>query len=270
MLSSPCVHCNKPMNGGVFRRPNECPHCRKLQDARFASDGKTLVVAEPPTNIDSPPVVDQVTDTLDQASAVPERTPEQVAALKEAKALKLRREKLRKQEALKKRAEAEQSQDKQLASTRASVKVATPAVERRVDTSASNRTPEELKKIAAIKKAKALKLRQEQLRKAALLKQKRLQDAANQTEQSAPVKKSADKRELSEAELLKAKKIAQIKKARALKLRQEQLKKAAILKKKKELLAKKQAEQARANANEAKPVSDNPFLSATSKYPKPR
>ncbi|WP_370979375.1 heavy metal-binding domain-containing protein [Agaribacterium sp. ZY112] len=32
MLNKPCLSCQKPLNGGVYRKPNMCPWCGELQD----------------------------------------------------------------------------------------------------------------------------------------------------------------------------------------------------------------------------------------------
>ena len=40
MYNSPCISCKKPMNGGVYRKSNECPHCSMLQDSGVLAKGK--------------------------------------------------------------------------------------------------------------------------------------------------------------------------------------------------------------------------------------
>lgn len=42
MISKACVKCNKPMNGGVYRKPNQCPHCFELQDETRTADNKLI------------------------------------------------------------------------------------------------------------------------------------------------------------------------------------------------------------------------------------
>ncbi len=37
-----CVSCQQPMNGGVYRKPNQCPHCLTLQDHAKSADNKPL------------------------------------------------------------------------------------------------------------------------------------------------------------------------------------------------------------------------------------
>ena len=41
MLNKSCIHCKQPMNGGVFRKPNQCPHCMSWQDQAKASSSNT-------------------------------------------------------------------------------------------------------------------------------------------------------------------------------------------------------------------------------------
>ncbi len=42
MINKSCVSCNKPMNGGVYRKPNQCPHCLSLQDESLTVDCKPV------------------------------------------------------------------------------------------------------------------------------------------------------------------------------------------------------------------------------------
>ncbi|MFL0801480.1 MAG: YbjQ family protein [Agarilytica sp.] len=44
MINKPCVSCNKPMNGGVYRKPNQCPHCLSLQDESLTVDRKPIKI----------------------------------------------------------------------------------------------------------------------------------------------------------------------------------------------------------------------------------
>ncbi|MFL0810360.1 MAG: heavy metal-binding domain-containing protein [Agarilytica sp.] len=49
MISKACVKCHEPMNGGVYRKPNQCPHCFGLQDesrTAFNKPIKTEAVAK--------------------------------------------------------------------------------------------------------------------------------------------------------------------------------------------------------------------------------
>lgn len=41
MINSCCVDCKKPLNGGIFRKPNQCPHCLSLQDKSLSADSKS-------------------------------------------------------------------------------------------------------------------------------------------------------------------------------------------------------------------------------------
>ncbi len=42
MINKSCVSCSKPMNGGVYRKPNQCPHCLSLQDESLTVDCKPV------------------------------------------------------------------------------------------------------------------------------------------------------------------------------------------------------------------------------------
>lgn len=46
MKNKPCVSCTKPLNGGVYKRPNECPHCSALQNSVCKPAEKTLSLEE--------------------------------------------------------------------------------------------------------------------------------------------------------------------------------------------------------------------------------
>ncbi len=46
MINKSCVSCNKPMNGGVYRKPNQCPHCLSLQDESLTVDCKPIKIQE--------------------------------------------------------------------------------------------------------------------------------------------------------------------------------------------------------------------------------
>lgn len=42
MNNDPCVKCKKPLNGGVYRKPNLCPHCFSIQDETLTAKGKPI------------------------------------------------------------------------------------------------------------------------------------------------------------------------------------------------------------------------------------
>lgn len=42
MINSVCVSCHQPMNGGVYRKPNQCPHCSTLQDDKRTAANKLI------------------------------------------------------------------------------------------------------------------------------------------------------------------------------------------------------------------------------------
>ena len=46
MKNKPCVSCTKPLNGGVYKRPNECPHCSALQNSVCKPAEKPLSLEE--------------------------------------------------------------------------------------------------------------------------------------------------------------------------------------------------------------------------------
>lgn len=45
IYNTPCVSCQLPMNGGVYRKPNQCPHCLTLQNPHKSADNKCLASA---------------------------------------------------------------------------------------------------------------------------------------------------------------------------------------------------------------------------------
>ncbi len=46
MINKSCVSCSKPMNGGVYRKPNQCPHCLSLQDESLTVNCKPVKLQE--------------------------------------------------------------------------------------------------------------------------------------------------------------------------------------------------------------------------------
>lgn len=42
MINSACISCQQPMNGGVYRKPNQCPHCLTLQDENRTAANKLM------------------------------------------------------------------------------------------------------------------------------------------------------------------------------------------------------------------------------------
>ncbi len=43
MINNVCVSCHQPMNGGVYRKPNQCPHCLTLQDDKRTAANKLIL-----------------------------------------------------------------------------------------------------------------------------------------------------------------------------------------------------------------------------------
>ena len=46
MRNSPCISCNKPLNGGTYRKPNMCPWCGALQDKTRDAFNKPLAAEQ--------------------------------------------------------------------------------------------------------------------------------------------------------------------------------------------------------------------------------
>lgn len=44
MFNKPCIKCDQPMNGGVYRKPNLCPHCFSIQDTSLTLRNKPLIM----------------------------------------------------------------------------------------------------------------------------------------------------------------------------------------------------------------------------------
>ncbi len=75
MINKPCVKCKKPMNGGVYRKPNQCPHCFALQDTTRSADNKRKVTLEEALKAKGfsrrPPVAGTKTAATKKASVKP-------------------------------------------------------------------------------------------------------------------------------------------------------------------------------------------------------
>ncbi|WP_096085051.1 heavy metal-binding domain-containing protein [Agaribacterium haliotis] len=67
MLNKTCVSCHKPMNGGVYRKPNMCPWCGELQDPSLTSSGKALQGA---AAVHKQPARAQVSSSVQAVTAV--------------------------------------------------------------------------------------------------------------------------------------------------------------------------------------------------------
>lgn len=76
MINKTCKSCSQPMNGGVYRKPNLCPHCHTIQDENRAPDNKLLnpqAKIEAPAQVLSPSVFfDEVRPVAAAAYAVQE------------------------------------------------------------------------------------------------------------------------------------------------------------------------------------------------------
>ncbi len=78
MINKTCKACSQPMNGGVYRKPNVCPHCLTLQDESRAPDNKHLNAHKPTPALSASALADNYQPLAAAAYAVQELDMEEV------------------------------------------------------------------------------------------------------------------------------------------------------------------------------------------------
>lgn len=77
MINKACVNCKKPMNGGVYRKSNQCPHCFGLQNKTRSADNKRDIPLEQALKVQSvrkPVVVEKPSSAAKPDASIARKT----------------------------------------------------------------------------------------------------------------------------------------------------------------------------------------------------